>query len=117
MRPWPSNSAAKAAAERGIGGGFVCRAPKAREFRVVAQFLVGERQLRMDLRTARIAGKSLQLFEPRAAPLEEIVVRPAIGAGAIAALGLGMFHQRLGLEILVAVRHEPAINLSASRFG
>src|SRR5215472_10114002 len=71
----------------------------------------------MDLWTARIPGKFLQLFEPRAAPLEEIVVRPAIGAGAIAALGLGMFHQRLGLEILVAVGHEPAINLNASRLG
>src|SRR5215469_13346593 len=71
----------------------------------------------MDLWTARIPGKFLQLFEPRAAPLEEIVVRPAIGAGAIAALGLGMFHQRLGLEILVAMCHEPSINLNASRLG
>src|SRR5665213_294629 len=106
------------AAQGGQRGRFGRRPPEARKFAVVAQLLVGERQLRVELRAALGAGKLMQMAQPRPGPLERIakVAGPG-GAGAEAALDPGVLGQRRDLKLLVARRRQPTRSAPRSNGG
>ena len=76
------------AAQRGIGAGFGRGGPEAGEFRLVAQFPVGELQLAVQARAAVGVGKLMQLAQPRSAPLEGVaeIARAANADGVLRGL-------------------------------
>src|SRR5207248_8709782 len=78
-RSGSASAAAEDAAQRNIGGRRRARAPEAREFGVVAQLLVGERQLSAQMRTVGGLGELAQLPQPSPAPLQQIAITATAG--------------------------------------
>src|SRR5439155_16969233 len=110
-----ATSAAKPPSQGGQRGGFRCRSPEARKFRVGAKLAVGERQLGGESRAPRSAGKLMQALEPRPAPLEGVAQTCGTGgARPEAALELGMFHQRLDLKPAISGGRKPPDDLGAN---